>query len=175
MGSRPILLYPDPILKRVSALVGRVDDRVRSLVRDLEDTLVSGPGTVGIAAPQIGELLRVVVVDVSSHRKPGRNHGHLILINPVITEREGSKVGREGCLSVPDFTANIRRSTRILVEARDLDDRSCTIDAQGFEAVVLQHEIDHLDGFLFLDRVASISSDLFRRKNYLPSVSGSED
>ena len=117
---------------------------------------------VGLAAPQIGELSRVIAVDVREHPKAGAaNNGLLVLANPRIVEAEGSEVAREGCLSIPDLTANVRRATHDRGRARRGHGES-----QGFEARCLQHEIDHLDGILFLDRVESLVDDLFRRRVY---------
>ncbi|MBI3014719.1 MAG: peptide deformylase [Candidatus Tectomicrobia bacterium] len=170
MPAQTILLYPDPRLKEISAPVTAVTAEIRSIVRNLLDTMKAHPGSVGIAAPQIGELKRIIVVDVSGHKRAGNHHGLLILLNPVIRERDGEQIGREGCLSIPDYTARIRRAARIRVEAYDFSFSSICIDASGFEAVALQHEIDHLNGVLFLDRVASLKLDLFPRKNYLPQL-----
>lgn len=162
MAIRPLLLHPDPRLRRIAAPCGRIDDSVRSLIRDLEDTLDSRIG-VGIAAPQIGELRRVIVVDTS--RKPGEpSHGRLALVDPVIRRRLGDKVMREGCLSVPDYLGRVRRAAGVLVTALAADGRSVAVYADGLEAVALQHEIDHLDGVLFLDRLANVATDLFRRR-----------
>jgi peptide deformylase len=113
---------------------------------------------VGLAATQLGEMLRIVVVDVTGHRKAASSNGRLLLVNPRIVAAEGAEVGREGCLSIPDLTANVRRATRIEVEAGDR-----RIVSEGFEARCVQHEIDHLDGLLFLDRVDSLTADVFRR------------
>lgn len=165
MPARPVVLYPDPRLKAACAPVSDIDDAVRAAAQDLLDTMDSGPPrTVGIAAPQIGVLSRLAVVDTSRNPKHPPAHGLLILVNPVITASEGWQTGREGCLSLPDYTANIRRSQHITVEALTLDGEPISLDAEGFESVVLQHEIDHLDGLLFLDRVANAKTDLFRRK-----------
>jgi peptide deformylase len=121
-------------------------------------------GCVGIAAPQLGDEVRIVVVDVSEHPRATRHHGLLVLVNPVIRLSSGSEIAREGCLSIPDLTANVKRATEVLVEASDLGGETRAIEAEGFEARALQHEIDHLDGILFLDRVASLTTDVFRRK-----------
>lgn len=122
---------------------------------------------VGIAAPQLGLMARVVAVDVSEHPKAATSNGLLVLANPRIVEREGSKVGREGCLSLPDVTANVRRATRVAVEHT-----GGTLECEGFEARCVQHELDHLDGILFLDRVESLTEDVFRRKNYAEGGEG---
>ena len=163
-----ILLVPDPRLKQVAVPVTSDTAGIHSLAQNLLDTMKAYPGCVGIAAPQIGELKRVIVVDVSGHKNAGDHHGLLILLNPKIVERKGEQIGREGCLSIPDYAARIRRAAFVQVEDYDLNFSVLRIDASGFEAVVLQHEIDHLNGILFLDRVASVKSDLFPRKKYLP-------
>ena len=167
MPAQKILLYPHPILKKMARPVEDVDSEIRRLLQDLVDTMRDGPGSVGVAAPQIGVSLRVCVVDVSSS-KLGRdnNHGLLVLINPEIVQREGAAIMREGCMSVPDYTGDVERSTAITVRYLDLEGAECFVDAAGFEAVAIQHEMDHLDGVLFLDRIVSIKTGLFRRKNY---------
>ncbi|HEY5995805.1 MAG TPA: peptide deformylase, partial [Candidatus Deferrimicrobiaceae bacterium] len=146
--------------------VTAIDAEISVLIADLVDTMRAGPGSVGVAAPQIGVTLRVCVVDVSQSRQ-GRdnNHGLLALVNPEIVCREGAAIMREGCMSVPDYTANVKRAQWVLVDAQDVEGGQVIIESTGFEAVVIQHEMDHLDGLLFLDRVASIKNDLFRRKN----------
>jgi peptide deformylase len=140
---------------------------------DLLDTMRSFPGCVGIAAPQIDELVRLVAVDVSEHPKaPESAHGELVLVDPVVTGAEGAKVAREGCLSIPHLTANVRRATRISVTASTPDGEPIELESEGFEARCLLHEIDHLDGLLFLDRVDSLATDVFRRKRYGDGRSG---
>jgi peptide deformylase len=116
---------------------------------------------VGLAAPQIDHPARVAVVDVSEHPKAKTDNGLLVLANPRIVEAEGSEVAREGCLSIPDLTANVRRARRIVVEHA-----AGTVESLGFEARCVQHELDHLDGILFLDRVESLVDDVFRRQVY---------
>ncbi len=167
MPVQPILKYPHPILKKVCNRVEIVDQSIIDLVRDLVDTMRAGPGSVGVAASQIGVTLRVCVVDVSKNRLgKENNHGLLCMINPEITARSGVAVMREGCMSVPDYTGDVDRATEITVRFSELDGMQREINASGFEAVALQHEMDHLDGVLFLDRVISIKTGLFRRKNY---------
>ena len=165
MAVRPILLYPDPILKQVSEPVPAVNSTTVTVVQDLVDTMVDSGHSVGVAAPQIGVLLRIVVVDVSKS-KLGKenNHGLLEMINPAIIERSGNKTMREGCMSVPDYTGNVTRAEHIVVEFTDRKGQLRVIEASGFEAVAIQHELDHLDGLLFLDRVSSLKTDLYRRK-----------
>ncbi len=165
MAVRPVILYPDPRLKAVCPAVEDIDDATRAIVRDLLDTMDAGPPrTVGIAAPQIGAMTRVAIVDTSRNPKHPGGHGLLALINPRLTASAGDQFFREGCLSIPDYTANIRRHRSITVEGLTLEGEAVTVDAEDFEAVVLQHEIDHLDGLLFLDRVSNVKTDLFQRK-----------
>lgn len=165
MPARPILMYPDPHLKMPCAPISEVDTATSLLIQDLLDTMDAGPPrTVGIAAPQIGAPVRVAIVDASRNPKFDPGHGLLTLVNPVITAHEGEQFFREGCLSIPDYTANIRRYARVTVTALDASGHEFTIESEGFEAVILQHEIDHLDGILFLDRVANVKTDLFARK-----------
>jgi peptide deformylase len=154
---RDVLTYPHPALKQAAP---EVDDpaEIARVARDLEDTMGAFGHCVGLAATQLGEMARIVVVDVSGHRKATTTNGRLVLVNPRIVEAQGAEVGREGCLSIPDLTANVRRATEIVVQA---DGRR--VESQGFEARCLQHEIDHLDGLLFLDRVDSLTADVFRR------------
>jgi peptide deformylase len=167
MPVQPILKYPHPVLKKVCNRVERIDHVIVDLVQDLVDTMKAGPGSVGVAASQIGVTLRVCVVYVSKNRLgKENNHGLLCMINPEIIARSGLSVMREGCMSVPDYTGDVDRATEITVLFDELDGSQREITASGFEAVALQHELDHLDGVLFLDRVVSIKTGLFRRKNY---------
>lgn len=165
MAVLEILTIPDERLKQESEPVERFDDELRSFIADLEETRRSGPAAVGIAAPQVGRLQRIVIVDVSSKPKIP-NHGHLVLVNPEIDHWEGYDVGREGCLSVPDYTGNVIRATHIRLRAQNTWGRLIALDMEGFEARAVQHELDHLDGLLFIDRVVSRRTDLFQRKVY---------
>ncbi|NVN89948.1 MAG: peptide deformylase [Desulfuromonadales bacterium] len=167
MATQTILRYPHPLLKKVCHDVDGIDDNIQNLVEDLLDTMHAGPGSVGVAAPQIGVTLRVCVVDVSASRN-GRdnNHGLLCMINPEIVARSGTATMREGCMSIPDYTGDVERATSISVRFQQRDGTVREISASGFEAVAIQHEMDHLDGVLFLDRIVSVKTGLFRRKNY---------
>ena len=168
MPNQPILRYPHPILKKLCNRVERIDATILNLVSDLLDTMHAGPGSVGVAASQIGVTLRVCVVDVSASRHGKDNHhGQLCMINPEIIAREGLAVMREGCMSVPDYTGDVERATLITVRFSEPDGNLREIAASGFEAVAIQHEMDHLDGILFLDRIVSIKTGLFRRKNHV--------
>ncbi len=161
---REVLRYPHPDLKRVAAPVG--DGDVSELIADLLDTMRSFPRCVGLAAPQIGDPRRVCIVDCSQHPKATDHHGLLVLIDPEVVESEGTEVGREGCLSIPDLTANVRRPVSVVVSGLDAAGAEMEVSTEGFEARCLLHEIDHLDGVLFLDRVDSLARDVFRRKSY---------
>ncbi len=166
MAILDILKLPDERLKQVSEPVEAFDDELRAFIADLEETRQNGPAAVGIAAPQVGMFKRVVIIDCSTTRKPVPNHGHMILVNPEITHWEGYEPGREGCLSVPDYTGNVIRATRIKLSAQDPHGEPLEYEMEGYEARAAQHEIDHLDGMLFVDRVVSRRTDLFKRKVY---------
>ena len=164
MAVLPVLVYPDERLKKMSTAVTEFNDEVARLVGDMEQTLRSFPGCVGLAPPQLNHFLRIVIVDVSAKRNIP-HHGCLVLINPEIVEKDGEAVAREGCLSVPDFTGNVARAERIRLRALDRRGHAQEIVCQGFEARAILHELDHLDGLLFLDRLVS-RRELFRRKHY---------
>lgn len=160
-----VLTYPDERLKQVAAVVAEFDDGLRGTVRALEEVLESASHCVGIAATQLGIPSRVAIVDVS--KKPNTdNHGRLVMVNPEILSWEGYVVGREGCLSVPDYTGNVIRAESITVHFLDEHGAAREYALQGFEARAVQHELDHLNGLLFLDRLVSRRNDLFRRKVY---------
>ena len=165
MAVLPILTYPDPLLRRPAVAVADFDVELSAFVDDLIETMRAGPGGVGIAAPQVGRLQRIVVVDVRP--KLGDDcHGLMVLVNPELIAWEGVAVGREGCMSVPDFTGNVIRAEQIRVQAQDIHGKVRVYECAGFEARAVQHEMDHLDGLLFLDRLVSRKTDLFRRKVY---------
>lgn len=167
MAVKDIVTYPNPILKTSCPRVAGIDAEIHQLIEDLVDTMHAGPGSVGVAAPQIGVALRACVIDVSKNRHgKGNNHGLLLMVNPEILARSGSAVMREGCMSVPDYTGDVERSTELTLRYTQPDGEVREFEASGFEAVAIQHELDHLDGFLFLDRIASLKTGLFRRKNY---------
>lgn len=166
MSVLPIHRFPDPILKQPTRHVTRVDDEAKRLIDGLIRTMRHHPRCVGLAAPQVGSNLRIAVMDATAHPKVTMSHGLLVLVNPVIVAAEGAAVQREGCLSIPDFTANVRRATRVCVRASDEVGMLGEFWLEGFEAIVAQHETDHLDGTLFLDRVVNLTTDVFRRKTY---------
>lgn len=134
------------------------------LAGDLKDTARSFPRTVGIAAPQVGEAWRVCFVDCTGHPKVPDAHGPMMMVNPVLLSAAGAEVGREGCLSLPDITANVERAVDVHVGYRDPTGAVREVRASGFEARVILHEMDHLDGVLILDRVRSLALDVFPRR-----------
>lgn len=162
MAVVPVRLYPDPLLKTATPLADPADPALAGVFADLVDTLRHHPGCVGLAAPQIGRLVRAMVVDVSSSPRAREHHGLLCLVNPVVQEASQWKISREGCLSFPDLLANVKRAQKIRLQAVDREGRRVDLPCTGFEAVALQHETDHLDGIIFLDRIRS-SRDLFER------------
>ncbi len=165
MAVLDILKYPDEALKQLSEPVVQFDDELHSFLVNLEETMRAGPGGVGIAAPQVGYFKRIAIVDVSSKPKIKHN-GCMILINPEIKTWDGMKVGREGCMSVPDYTGNVIRAEKITLQAYNARGEQQDYECTGYEARAVQHELDHLDGLLFLDRLVSRRTDLFKRKTY---------
>jgi peptide deformylase len=166
MAVKDVLIYPDSRLKEICAPIDNFTESAPQILQDLVDTMIDAGHSVGVAAPQIGDLYRVAVIDVSNSKlgKKQENHGLLQMVNPEIIETEGSQIVREGCMSVPDYTGNVTRSESIVVQFLDQNQQLQVIRCDGFEAIAIQHELDHLDGLLFLDRVSSLKTDLFRRK-----------
>jgi peptide deformylase len=158
-----LLIWPDEKLKQVSRTVNSFDNQLQCFVSELDEFRQSQPGGVGIAAPQVGRFERIVIIDVSAKKKTPA-HGKLILINPEITDWEGSSAGREGCMSVPDYTGKVVRAKKITLSFNDIYGKLHVIHCRDYEARAVQHEIDHLDGLLFLDRLVSRQADLFQRK-----------
>ncbi len=167
MAILPIVHFPDPRLKKKSLPVDKIDGTVSASINNLIETMESFPGCVGLAACQVGLLIQLLVVDVRRYRKVVPNHGLIVLMNPRLIETQEILMSREGCLSVSDYTGNVTRFHKVVVEGLNAQGQSIQIQAEGFEAIVLQHEIDHLNGMLFLDRVGSLKTDVFRRKTYL--------
>lgn len=165
MPVRPVLVLPSAVLTRPSSPVGDVDDAARALAEDLVDTMRSRPACVGVAAPQIGVRLRAFAIDVTGHRKARSCAGLVVLFDPEVLVAEEPEVAREGCLSVPDLTGDVARATRVVVTGRTPAGDERVIEADAFEARALLHEVDHLEGTVFLDRVASHTS-VFHRKVY---------
>jgi peptide deformylase len=169
---RRILTYPDPELKKKSAPVTILNEKIIELARDMAETMYDAPG-VGLAAPQIGVHQRVIVIDVSpKDEKPNL----IVAINPVIVHGEGESFEEEGCLSVPRYGANVRRYASVVVKGLNLEGEEVTWQADDLLAVAFQHEIDHLDGILFVDHLSPLKKDIFRKKyrQMLESAQGGE-
>ena len=161
---RDVVVFPDRRLKRVCIPVGEPGPAARRLAQDLRDTAAAFPRTTGIAAPQVGELWRMCFIDCTESPRVPDPLGPIVMIDPVLTRYDGDEVGREGCLSLPQITANVQRGTEIGVRYMDPEGRQHEVSASGFEARVILHEMDHLDGILILDRVRSLTLDVYPRK-----------
>ncbi len=160
MSVLEIRQYPDPVLKRKSARVEHITPEIHKLIDDMVETMYAAPG-VGLAAPQVGIGLRIAVVDVSSRDEEGEL---LVLINPEIISAEGEIEDEEGCLSIKDFNANVRRYSKVRIKAADKDGSVREIEGEDLLARAFQHELDHLDGLLFIDRISPLKRDLFKRR-----------
>lgn len=165
MAVRPVLVLPHQVLSTVATPVGRVDEAARALAEDLLDTMRASPACVGLAAPQIGVSLRAFAVDVTGHRKARSCHGPFVMFDPEITARGEPESAREGCMSVPDLTGDVVRARRLTVAGTGTDGERRSFAVDAFEARAVQHELDHLDGLLVLDRVPGPHA-LFERKVY---------
>jgi peptide deformylase len=162
MPLRPVLQFPDPRLKRKSVPVTEVTDAIRQLAADMIEVMYDEPG-IGLAAPQVGEAIRLIVMDTDwtgedGEKKPG------VMLNPEIVAREGDVTWNEGCLSVPDLHADVERAARVRVRYQDLDGKTHEEDASELRAVCFQHEIDHLDGVLFIDRISRLKRGMYVQK-----------
>ena len=162
MALREVLKFPDRRLAEVSEPIEEVTDEIRLLARDMLDVMYDEPG-IGLAAPQMGETVRLIVVD-TEWTEEGAEKSPLVLVNPEIVEREGKLSWSEGCLSVPDFQAEVERAESVRLLATDLDGQELAIDAEGIRAVCFQHEVDHLDGILFIDRISRLKREMYVRK-----------
>jgi peptide deformylase len=160
MKIRPICTFPDQVLKTPAEEVTDINGDIQSLIDDMGTTMYAAPG-LGLAANQVGELRRVIVFDVSPKEGPKDLQ---VIINPCITECEGELIHNEGCLSVLDFSADVRRHSRVCVTGVDRHGTPGEVEAEGLKAVVLQHEIDHLNGILFIDRISNLKRGLYVRK-----------
>jgi peptide deformylase len=159
---REVLQFPDKRLRQKSQPIAEVTDAIRQLAQDMLDVMYDEPG-VGLAAPQLGEPVRLIVVD-TEWTEEGAERNPLVLVNPRITASEGRISWNEGCLSVPELTAEVQRAERVRLEAVDLEGAPVAIDAEGLQAVCFQHEIDHLDGILFIDRISRLKREMYVRK-----------
>jgi peptide deformylase len=158
MPLRPILRFPDPRLKKIAAPVTKIDDSIRRLARDLAETMYEAPG-IGLAATQVDVHLRVIAIDASETRDQ-----LLVLINPELVESEGLQVGEEGCLSVPGIYDKVERAERVIVRYMDLEGNKKTVSADGLLAVCLQHEMDHLQGRVFVEHLSLLKQNRIKAK-----------
>ncbi len=162
MALREVLKFPEKRLRKVSLPIAEISDEVRALADDMLEVIYDEPG-IGLAAPQVGEAIRLIVVDTEWTQEGAERHP-LVLVNPEIHDPEGTILWTEGCLSVPDFEAEVERAERVRLRARDLDWNEVEIEASGLQAVCFQHEVDHLDGILFIDRISRLKRNLYVQK-----------
>lgn len=157
---RKVLKYPDPVLARTAEPVEEITEELRTLAADMVETMYAEQG-IGLAAPQVGECCRLVVIDVSG---PDERTDLITLVNPQIIEAEGETESEEGCLSVASYRSVVARSETVKVKAQDLEGNDLEINADGILAICLQHELDHLDGKLFIDRISRLKRSLYDKK-----------
>ena len=161
MTIHKIYKYPEPVLRKKTKQITEFDNELTSLAHDMAETMYDAPG-IGLAAPQIGKSVRLVVVDISRDREEDQEF--MVLVNPEITGREGDQLDEEGCLSVPELTAKVKRARKITISYQDLEGNPMELTAEDRFAVVLQHEIDQLNGILFLDHLSSLKRNLYKKK-----------
>ena len=152
--------YPAPVLKKKATAVSVFDEDLQKLIDDMVETMYAAPG-VGLAAPQVGVSKRLAVIDISSRDD---QHPLIVLINPCVLRTAGEVEFEEGCLSIPEYTAKVKRSESLVVRAHDRNGDEVEIEADGLLAIALQHEIDHLDGFLLIDRISPIKREFFKKR-----------
>jgi peptide deformylase len=160
MAVLDICKYPDPVLLKKAKPVGKLDEDIKKIIQDMIETMYQAPG-IGLAANQIGRPIRIIVFDVTpkeQERKPSA------LINPEIIESEGEQTSEEGCLSVPEYYSDVKRCAKVKVRGLDLEGNPVELCGEGLLATVLQHEIDHLDGILFIDRISALKRTLYKKR-----------
>lgn len=160
MSLRRIYQYPDPVLRLKAKKIESFNTELHDLITDMAETMYDAPG-IGLAAPQIGESIQLIVVDISTDKE---KREYMPLVNPEITASEGNQVDEEGCLSIPDLTANVKRFQKITVKYQDMDGNAQELTTEDRFAVVLQHEIDHLNGILFIDHLTPLKRNLYKKK-----------
>ena len=167
MTLREVLKFPDNRLREISVPIEKITDEICKLADDMLEVMYDEPG-IGLAAPQVGETVRLIVVD-TEWTTDDAEQNPLVLVNPEIVESSGKVVWTEGCLSVPDFEADVERASHVKLRASNLEGEDLEIDASELQAVCFQHEIDHLDGILFIDRISRLKRNLYtqRRKKQL--------
>lgn len=162
MALREVLQFPDPRLKRISEPITEVTDDLRELARDMCEVMYDEPG-IGLAAPQVGEAVRLIVVDTEWTEDDAERNA-LVVVNPILSKPEGKITWNEGCLSVPDFNADVERAEKITLTGADLDGNAIEVNAEGLQAVCFQHEIDHLNGTLFIDHISRLKRTMYTKK-----------
>jgi len=173
MALRPVLQFPDPLLKRVSQPIAEITDEIRTLAADMLEVMYDEPG-IGLAAPQVGEAIRLIVLDTDWTEEDAAR-SPIVVVNPEIVERDGKITWTEGCLSVPDYQADVERANRVRVRGLDLDGKPVDHEAEGLRAVCFQHEIDHLDGILFIDRISRLKRSLYVKRRQKALRRGEDD
>lgn len=163
MTIRAIRTYPDPVLRGKTARVEKVDSSLDRLIQDMVETMHAAPG-VGLAANQVGVALQLAVIDLRSREDIEQRYPLLVIINPEIVSMEGSVIEEEGCLSIPDYSEKVKRAEKVKVRAQDRTGKPFEIEADGLLAKALQHEIDHLNGLLFVDRLSPLKKNIFKRR-----------
>ena len=163
MALREIRKYPDPILHQKTGRVEKIDAGIERLIEDMVETMHAAPG-VGLAANQVGIPLQLAVIDLSSQEEKERRHPLLVIINPEVLAMEGAVVEEEGCLSIPEYADKVKRAARVKIRAQDRTGKVFELEGEGLLAKALQHEIDHLNGMLFVDRLSTLKKSIFKRK-----------
>ena len=158
MSTLEILTYPNPILRKAAKPIESIDEKIKKLASDMIETMYDAPG-IGLAAPQVGESLRLITVDITQNRE-----GRIVLVNPEIISYEGECNEEEGCLSFPNFKETIQRKQKVTIKGLDIQGKEIHIPAEGLLAIAFQHEIDHLDGILLIDRISRLKRDIFKKK-----------
>jgi peptide deformylase len=161
MSIKKIYQYPEPVLRQKTEKIETFDNGLAKLVEDMAETMYNAPG-IGLAAPQVGKSIKLIVVDTSEDKEGERKY--MPLINPEIIAHEGNQIDEEGCLSVPELTANVKRFLKVTVAYQDLEGQAYELSTENRFAVVLQHEIDHLNGILFIDHLSPLKRNLYRKK-----------
>ncbi len=166
MALREIRKYPDPVLRKKTVCIEHIDDSLNGLIEDMVETMRAAPG-VGLAANQVGEPVQLAVIDlgVQDEDESENPHDLLVIINPEVLSLEGSIVEDEGCLSIPEYSEKVKRAAKIRVRAQDRTGKPFEIEAEGLLAKALQHEIDHLNGLLYIDRLSPLKKNIFKRRH----------
>ena len=163
MAIREIRKFPDTVLRRKTDRITSINGTIERLIDDMVETMHAAPG-VGLAANQVGVSLQVAVIDLSTREEKEKRHPLLVIINPEILSRQGSVVEEEGCLSIPEYAEKVKRAARVKVRAQDRTGNVFELEAEGLLAKALQHEIDHLNGLLFIDRLSPLKKSIFKRR-----------